>query len=249
MDATLATQTPAARSAQAGSASAVPAASPAGPADEGRSPAREEVLAAAARAFMERGYAATSIDDVAALMGATKGRVYHYYRAKLDLFADVVRRSLEVIHAEVRAAAEAAGPDPAARMEAMVRTHVASILRDIPFHRCALQGVEMHLTQAPTPDQRAALRGIIALRDRHQRLFGDTLEAGIAAGAWPACDAKPVLLTLLGALNAAVWWYRPREGETAADRAALIESIAGFALAGLAGTTEPNSATTNGRTP
>ena len=74
-------------------------------AQSGRSAARDEVLAAAARAFMEKGFAAASIDDVARAMGATKGRVYHYYRAKLDLFVDVVRRSLEMIGDETRAAA------------------------------------------------------------------------------------------------------------------------------------------------
>lgn len=210
--------------------------------DAARSAAREEVLAAAARAFMERGYAATSIDDVAAAMDATKGRVYHYYRSKLDLFADVVRRSLDVIHAEVIAAAEAAGPDPRARLTAMTRAHLDSILRDQPFHRCALQGVEMHLTTALTPDQRAALDGIVALRDRHQRLF-----EGAVAAAFPGRgrDLKPVVLTFLAALNGPVWWYRPRAGDSAADRAALIDSIAAFALAGAAA----HPATTLGRTP
>ncbi|MEL6211903.1 MAG: TetR/AcrR family transcriptional regulator, partial [Pseudomonadota bacterium] len=78
-------------------------------------------------------------------MGATKGRVDHYYRAKLDLFVDVVRHGLEIIHRDVTAARVAA-PDPATRMAAMVRAHLRSILLEQPFHRAALQGVELHLT-------------------------------------------------------------------------------------------------------
>ncbi|MEO1689207.1 MAG: TetR/AcrR family transcriptional regulator [Pseudomonadota bacterium] len=213
-----------------------PAAAPAPP----RSAAQAEVLQAAARSFMERGFAAASIDDVARRMGATKGRVYHYYRAKLDLFVDVVRHGLEIIHRDVTAARVAA-PDPATRMAAMVRAHLRSILLEQPFHRAALQGVELHLTAATTPDQREALAGVIALRDRHQREFESALDEGVEAGVFAPCDVKLRARTLLAALNGPVAWYRPRPNETDGDRDRLIDDIAGFALAGLARQTLPET--------
>src|SRR3546814_13745407 len=46
---------------------------------------RARILEAAAGAFMERGYDATTMDDIAALMGNNKGQIYHYYRRKPDL--------------------------------------------------------------------------------------------------------------------------------------------------------------------
>jgi len=200
---------------------------------------RDEVLVAAAETFTAKGFAAASIDDVARAMGATKGRVYHYHRSKLDLFAAVVRRGLEIIHADVTRAAAAAAPDPAARMAAMTRAHVVSILRDRPFHRCALQGVEMHLTAATTPEQRAALADLIALRDRHQRLFEDAIAEGARGGGFGATDPRLAARTLLAALNGPVHWYRPRAGETEADRARLVDEIAAFALRGLGAQAEP----------
>ena len=208
---------------------------PAGAPDP-RAAARAEVLEAAARCFMDRGFSAASIDDVARAMGATKGRVYHYYRSKLDLFADVVRWSLELIHGEVVAAeGQGAGRGaPTARMGRMIRAHVRSILRDQPFHRVALQGVDMHLRAATTPEQRAALADLIALRDRHEKLFERVLREGIAAGEFAPRDPGVTVRTLLPALNGAVFWYRPRPGETEADRAEIIETVAAFALAGLA---------------
>ena len=39
--------------------------------------------------------------------------------------------------------------------------------------------------------------------------------------------------TLLPALNGPVFWYRPREGETDADRAAIVDQITAFAMSGL----------------
>ncbi|MFM2279421.1 MAG: hypothetical protein RLZZ444_1652, partial [Pseudomonadota bacterium] len=40
---------------------------------------RMEILEGAARSFQERGFAGTSIDDVAARIRSTKGRIYHHY--------------------------------------------------------------------------------------------------------------------------------------------------------------------------
>ncbi len=57
------------------------------PARHGKKPERyEEILAAAAQCFSQQGFAATSIDSVARFLGSTKGRVYHYFPSKLDLF-------------------------------------------------------------------------------------------------------------------------------------------------------------------
>ena len=59
-------------------------------------PGKALVLQAAADCFMDAGFSATSIDDVAARLGATKGRVYHYYRSKADLFFDVHRTGMRI---------------------------------------------------------------------------------------------------------------------------------------------------------
>ncbi|HEV7678432.1 MAG TPA: TetR family transcriptional regulator [Candidatus Dormibacteraeota bacterium] len=50
---------------------------------------RSELLVAARRLFGEQGYAATSLDDIAARAGVTKGALYHHFRGKADLFQAV----------------------------------------------------------------------------------------------------------------------------------------------------------------
>src|SRR4051812_50087924 len=64
------------------------------------SESRDEILRAAAELFMEFGYAATSIDAVAERLGATKGRIYHHYRSKADLFLDVQMAAMTRLAAE-----------------------------------------------------------------------------------------------------------------------------------------------------
>ncbi|MBO0876583.1 MAG: TetR/AcrR family transcriptional regulator [Pseudonocardia sp.] len=60
------------------------------PVRPGAGTGRRDILEAAATAFTRSGYASNSMDDIADLLGATKGRLYHYYRAKADIFLDVV---------------------------------------------------------------------------------------------------------------------------------------------------------------
>ena len=51
----------------------------------------EEIIAAALELFVERGYAATRLDDVAARAGVSKGTLYLYFMSKEELFKAVVR--------------------------------------------------------------------------------------------------------------------------------------------------------------
>lgn len=54
----------------------------------------QELLAAALTLFVERGYASTRLDDVAASAGVSKGTLYLYFPSKEDLFRAVVRENL-----------------------------------------------------------------------------------------------------------------------------------------------------------
>jgi AcrR family transcriptional regulator len=54
----------------------------------------QELLAAALDLFVERGYAATRLDDVAAQAGVSKGTLYLYFANKEELFKAVVRENV-----------------------------------------------------------------------------------------------------------------------------------------------------------
>ena len=62
----------------------------------------EEITAAALDLFVERGYAATRLEDVAARAGVSKGTLYLYFTSKEELFKAVVREGLVSPIAEMR---------------------------------------------------------------------------------------------------------------------------------------------------
>lgn len=200
--------------------------------DDDRSEGRAAVLDAAARAFMREGYAATSIDDVADELGATKGRIYYYYRSKADLFFDVHRESMRQ-NLEGAGAIARAGGAPLERLEAMVRAHALLMMTHLPFQRVSVLGVEMHLAGSTTRKQRETLREIIALRDAYEGLFVQVVEEGIAGGEIRQLDARLAVKALLGALNWITVWYRQRKTDTDESRARIADELTAYLINGL----------------
>ena len=53
-----------------------------------------EILDAALTVFIEKGFAATKLDDVAVAAGISKGLLYRYFDNKAELFKEVIRQTL-----------------------------------------------------------------------------------------------------------------------------------------------------------
>lgn len=87
-------------------------------------PTRERILTAAERLVIDNGYAATSVDQVLAAAGTSKGAFFHHFSSKLDLARALVERyaaaDVENLHAAVEHA-ERVAADPVARVEEFVR--------------------------------------------------------------------------------------------------------------------------------
>lgn len=96
--------------------------------------ARIEILDVAATCFMERGYAATSIDDVARRLGATKGRIYHHFASKADLFAQIFRTGMDMNFETVAPFRSMTGRAVDV-WEKMAAVHVTQMILTKPFQR------------------------------------------------------------------------------------------------------------------
>ena len=76
---------------------------------------RAAILAAAADAFAERGFADTAMDDVAATAGITRLIVYRHFESKEDLYAAVLQRVRDRLAEELGLAAGLRGENVAVR--------------------------------------------------------------------------------------------------------------------------------------
>lgn len=193
---------------------------------------RGDILATAALCFMEKGYTETSIDDVARRLGATKGRVYHHFASKGDLFAAIFRAGMDMDYAAIAPARRMDG-DPLKRLDAMMRAHTRQIIRSKPFQRVVWQGVQMHLRGATTPEQRETLNELIAYREDYENIFREALAAAANAHNVVLPPVSLAATMMFVALNSPIFWYAPRSGETDADIEKLVDGVVRYALGGL----------------
>lgn len=187
-----------------------------------------QILSMAAEAFTERGYAATSIDDVADRLRVTKGFVYHYYRAKGDLFLDVHRVAL---HMMLRAAEPIAHSDlePPEKLAEMARAHAKLMVVQRSFMRVAVQSVEMHLVQGTRMLQNAG-DDVWEMRDRYESLFVRVIEQGVRRKVFRRLQPQLASKAVLGSLNWISVWIHPTSPQKVDQ---IADEFATFAVAGV----------------
>jgi len=184
-----------------------------------------EIVAAATAIFAERGYDATSLQDIADRSGILKGSIYHYIRAKTDLLAHIVHETHEMGLREVRPIAHAPGR-PSDKLERMIKAHVRFVCvnpeRTAVFaHDRKRLGLE---------ERRAALGNEHAYRD----LFEDVIAAGCADGTFdPELSVRLSALHLLAAMNSLHRWWRPGGAITSEQ---VADHIVKTSLGGFRGT-------------
>jgi AcrR family transcriptional regulator len=102
---------------------------------EGR---RKAILDAAMALFDRQGYASTTVDDVAAAAGISKGSVYNYFESKQDLFTQLFNQAILQDEADVDALL--AGPMPAGRKLCMMLDYwYRGVARDLRIGRLTLE--------------------------------------------------------------------------------------------------------------
>ncbi|WP_222936662.1 TetR/AcrR family transcriptional regulator [Streptomonospora sp. PA3] len=200
----------------------------------GKSPeARHRILDAAAEAFMRRGFAGTTLDDIADQVGATKGLIYYHFRSKFDVFLAVYEEGMRRVRERVEPHA-AAGGSGRERLEAMSRAHLLNLMTDLAYHHVVHQGVRAQDSAELKIRQRDALTALNELRRDYERMFRGVLAEGMADGSLRAVDGSLAARTLLSSLNAVDIWYRKIEGQPAAEIEDLADRIVDLLIAGMA---------------
>jgi len=192
-----------------------------------------EILDAAAKAFARRGYAATSIDDVADELGCTKGRIYHYFRTKGELFIGIHHRSLVWALEAIRPALDAEGLEPAERLRRMVHGHATHMMERADYMGPAQHHTEMNLArEGRTKDDSVA--EIFAMRHEFEAAFVGVVEQGIADGSFRAGDPGLIAKAVLGSVNwMSVWFHAGSSMDTPAERARIAAEFSSFAVDGV----------------
>jgi TetR/AcrR family transcriptional regulator, cholesterol catabolism regulator len=175
---------------------------------------RRAIEDVASSLFRERGYAATSVRDIARALDIQGASLYAHVTSKEDVLWAIVDRAASAFEeAADRALAGGHGlpADATNRLAALVRAHVGVIAADPE-----LASVFVHEWRHLSGDRRDA---ILARRDGYERRFRKLVADGMAAGDFTSTDPAIAAAFLLTALNGIAGWYRV-EGRLPADRIA-----------------------------
>lgn len=194
---------------------------------------REEILRAALRAFRERGYHQTTLDDIATQLDVRKSALYHYFPDKEAILYECHRESLgelERIMAETRALAT-----PRERLRHVIREHVRVMTN-------TLEGSPLAFEVTALSPRRQEV--VIAARDQYEREVRRIVEQGIRNGDFRRVDAKVAAFAMLGAINWIARWYRPEGPLQAGTLGAQFADhlLDGLGAVGVPGRTRPGRA-------
>ncbi|CUU66644.1 TetR family transcriptional regulator [Corynebacterium variabile] len=198
-----------------------------------RDAARAQILDAAAVVFQAQGFERTTIDDIAERIGATKGRIYYYFRSKFDIYLAVYEAGMYGAFLTVEPLSQEPGTGRE-RLTAMAVRHLVNLMTDPGYHDVISQGVVAGRSTALKEHQRQALIGLNEVRTRYEDLFRGVVTEGMADGSLRDGDARLATRFLLSSLNSTAMWFRVRENQDAAEIRDLAEQIVDQAIGGLA---------------
>jgi AcrR family transcriptional regulator len=182
---------------------------------------REAVIRTAARAFDERGYHNTSLDDIAAALGVTKPTVYYYVPNKEQLLFECFRAGLEPIRAALQRAGQAPGTGRE-RLREVMRDYAIAIASEYGW--CMVRAEHQDLG-GELSERVRALKAEIDRGIRH------LLQAGMEDGSIAPVDPRLAAFAIAGALNWIAHWYRAGRSLAPADVAEVFVRLFEHGLA------------------
>ena len=180
----------------------------------------DSLLDVAVAVFNERGYEATSMEELATRLGVTKSAIYHHVPSKVELLRLALDRSLDALFAVTREPGATTGP-AIDRLEHVVRGSVRVLTAQLPFVTLLLR------VRGNSPVERAALQR----RREFDRVVTDLVRAAEEEGdVRPDVDPAVTSRLLFGTVNSLTEWYRPGRG---LDADALADALVTTTFSGL----------------
>ena len=173
----------------------------------------DQLLDVAARLFGERGYEATTLEEIAQELGILKGSLYHYISSKAELHALVTKRRLEQLIDEVERIAALDIPADEKLTQAL-RKHLGTI------HDFYPESSQWFVQPAPpksTTDESAPTE---RPNRTYEKVIRRIITQGVRDGVFrDDLDPQVMTLSVLGSSNWLTLWYR-RGGRLTIDEVA-----------------------------
>ncbi len=184
---------------------------------------RDRIVASALKYFAEKGYAGTSLREIAEAARTTKPMIYYYFKSKEGLYVSTLGDLLQAF-ADAIDRATHIGDDPCDKLRSFAdaylryfqsqEAHIAFVLREV-FGL----GADIMDEFGRNLEQR--------IRMRLERI----IQEGIQRGVFRECDLETSTVAIMGILN--MFILRRVFGEVPLDREAAVAQVVDFYVDGL----------------
>ena len=178
---------------------------------------RQEVMNVAARIFSEKGYEATSIQEIAEEVGILKGSLYYYIDTKEDLLFGVIKEAYDSALGVIKELEQREG-SALELIEALVRRHAEV------FAATRLQSsVFFREFRALSEERQKTIREAAVV---YNRFVVAQIRRGQQSGEIkPEINARLAAIGIIGMMNSMAFWYRPEGSATVAQIGAEFSQL------------------------
>lgn len=177
-----------------------------------------EIFSHASRLFAERGFAGTSLQDIADAMGITRPAIYYYVKSKDDLLAKLVTEITQGAAAEIRNIAQDDERDAA--------TKVRDIARLVTLRRAEQPARFLLLVRSESELPPELARANEAAKRDTLRQLTEVIEQGVLSAEFRPVNARTAALAIIGMCNWVAWWYHPTDERANSDVADQLADLA-----------------------
>ena len=192
-----------------------------------RAQREEQILTVAEQVFAERGFQATTMEEVAERVGVTKPLIYDYFGSKEGLLSACITRARTQLRVATEAAWTAVGED--ARLEDVFRAGVRAFFDFIDEHATAFVLIQQ---EGAVASQASPL--IESIRAQQSAATVATFRAAPALADVPAELIEGYAEVVIGACERVAIWRTRRPDVTVQDATDLVVASVWHGLASLA---------------
>jgi len=186
---------------------------------------QERILTESSRLFWDRGYAETSMKDIANACGFRPANIYNFFQNKESILFEILLEEMMDIVSPIKHLLEDGSTSPEKGLRMLIENHVRLTLGEKSSSKLLFDVGLKNLSPANR-------KKIIRLRDDYDAIGEAIIRRGVKAGVFANIDEKIAVFSIASIIARSRIWYSPKGRYTVDD---IVNFVYNFAMHGLAG--------------
>ncbi len=177
---------------------------------------KEKIIEAAVELFKEKGYAATTVQDIADKLGSAKSALYYYIQSKEEVLWEIIDHTMTTAELRIQELMNQEMP-VVERIEKIIYNQIMSV-RDDAHYMVIFFTERTHLPVG-------RLEEINARSRNYEEKIAAVIREGITQGILEPVDVIPAVYGIIGMCNWVYHWFNPKGPSSAEEIAELFSRM------------------------